>query len=57
MKSVQRSTGRSATAVAAYRHACRLECHREGRVHDCRAKTGVEHSLLVVPEGRAGVGA
>jgi hypothetical protein len=50
VKTVQRSAGRSATAAAAYRHAERIECHREGRVHDYRAKQGVEHSFLVVPE-------
>ncbi len=51
VKAVKRSAGRSATAAAAYRHAERIECHREGRVHDYRAKQGVEHSFIVVAEG------
>ena len=50
VKSVQRSAGRSATAAAAYRHAERIECDREGRVHDYRAKQGVEASFIVAPE-------
>ncbi len=50
VKSVQRSAGRSATAAAAYRHAERIECHREGRTHDYRAKQGVEASFIVAPE-------
>ena len=49
VKSVQRSAGRSATAAIAYRAAERIECQREGRVHDYRAKAGVEASLLVLP--------
>ena len=51
VKTVKRSAGRSATAAAAYRHAERIECQREGRVHDYRAKSGVEHSFIVVGEG------
>ena len=50
VKSVRRSEGRSATAAAAYRHAERVLCEREGRVHDYRAKAGVEHSFIVAPE-------
>ncbi len=50
VKTVQRSAGRSATAAAAYRHAERIACQREGRVHDYRAKSGVEHSFIVAPE-------
>ncbi len=49
VKTVQRSAGRSATAAAAYRHAERIACDREGRVHDYRAKAGVEHSFIVAP--------
>jgi hypothetical protein len=49
VKSVQRSAGRSATAAAAYRHACRIDCEREGRTHDYTRKAGVEASLLVLP--------
>ena len=50
VKTVKRSAGRSATAAAAYRHAERIECQREGRVHDYRAKSGVEHSFILAPE-------
>ena len=50
VKSVRRSEGRSATAAAAYRHAERVLCEREGRVHDYRAKSGVEHSFIVAPD-------
>ena len=50
VKSVRRSEGRSATAAIAYRTAERIECQREGRVHDYRAKAGVEASFIVVPE-------
>lgn len=51
VKTVQRSAGRSATAAVAYRTAERIACEREGRVHDYRARSGVEQSFLVVPEG------
>ncbi|TNC44698.1 molybdopterin-guanine dinucleotide biosynthesis protein MobA [Rubellimicrobium rubrum] len=50
VKTVQRSAGRSATAAIAYRTASRVVCEREGRVHDYRAKAGVEASLLLVPK-------
>ena len=50
VKSVQRSAGRSATAAIAYRAAERIECQREGRVHDYRAKEGVEDSFIVAPD-------
>jgi hypothetical protein len=50
VKTVQRSAGRSATAAIAYRTASRVVCEREGRVHDYRAKAGVETSSIVTPE-------
>ena len=50
VKTVRRSQGRSATAAAAYRSACRILCEREGRVHDYGRKGGVEATLLIVPE-------
>ena len=50
VKTVKRSAGRSATAAAPYRHAARITCEREGRVHDYRAKSGVEHSFTVAPD-------
>ena len=49
VKAVKRSAGRSATAAAAYRHAERITCEREGRVHDYRAKAGVEASFILAP--------
>lgn len=36
-----------ATAAAAYRHAERIACERIGRVHDYRAKAGVEASFIL----------
>jgi len=50
VKSVRRSEGRSATAAIAYRTASRVVCEREGRVHDYRAKAGVEASFIVVAD-------
>lgn len=51
MKPVSRSNGRSAVASAAYRAAERLTNERDGITHDFRAKQGVEHSEIVLPEG------
>jgi len=51
VKPVARSAGRSATAAAAYRAAERIECEREGRVHDYSRKQGVEHTEIIVPDG------
>ena len=45
-----RSNGRSATAAAAYRACDRIECEREGRVHDYRAKGGLEATGIVIPD-------
>lgn len=53
MKPVARSGGRSAVAAAAYRSATRIENQRDGLVHDFRAKQGVEHTEIVIPEGVA----
>lgn len=50
VKTIKRSAGRSATAAAAYRAGERIDCQREGRVHDYTAKQGVEDSFIVVPE-------
>ena len=50
VKTVKRSAGRSAVAAAAYRAAERIACEREGRVHDYGRKTGVEATILVLPE-------
>jgi hypothetical protein len=49
VKAVSRKAGRSATAAAAYRAAERIECDREGRVHDYSRKQGVEHAEIIVP--------
>ena len=49
VKTVKRSAGRSATAAAAYRAAERIDCAREGRVHDYTRKGGVEEAFIVAP--------
>ncbi len=49
VKAVSRKSGRSATAAAAYRAAERIECNREGRVHDYSRKQGVAHAEIIVP--------
>jgi hypothetical protein len=48
---VSRKDGRSATAAAAYRACCVIECEREGRTHDYTRKQGLEASAIVLPEG------
>lgn len=47
VKPVQRSAGRSATAAAAYRAGCVIECEREGRTHDYSRKGGIIESGIV----------
>ena len=49
VKTVKRFAGRSATAAAAYRSAERIDCEREGRVHDYTRKTGVEEVFILAP--------
>lgn len=49
-KQVQRSSGRSSVAAAAYRSAERLIDERTGLVHDYTDKRGVEHSRIYTPE-------
>ena len=51
VKTIKRSAGRSATAAAAYRSASLILCDREGRVHDYSRKAGVEHAVILAPEG------
>ena len=51
VKSVSRSTGRSAVAAIAYRAGVCLENERDGLVHDYTRRGGVEDTLMVVPEG------
>ena len=53
VKSVSRSTGRSAPAAAAYRTATRIENQRDGLVHDYTRRGGVEDAFLVLPDGAA----
>src|SRR3954454_19635545 len=48
---VQRSQGDSATARAAYRACCVIECEREGKTHDYSRKQGREEGGIDVPEG------
>ena len=40
---------RSATAAAAYRACCVIDCDREGRTHDYTNKAGLEASEIVLP--------
>ena len=47
---IGRSSGRSATAAAAYRAGQRIEDHETGLVHDYTAKRGVLHTEILAPE-------
>ena len=51
VKSVSRSTGRSAVAAAAYRSGDCLENERDGLMHDYTRRGGVEDTFIVTPEG------
>ncbi|HEX2813602.1 MAG TPA: Ti-type conjugative transfer relaxase TraA [Sphingopyxis sp.] len=48
---ISRTQGRSAVGAAAYRAGERLHDERLDRDHDFRAKSGVEHSEILLPEG------
>ena len=50
VKTIKRSAGRSATAAAAYRSGERIDCEREGRMHDYTRKTGIEETFILAPE-------
>ena len=50
-KMISRSSGRSATAAAAYRAAERIPDHRQGLVHDYSKRSGVLHSEILAPDG------
>ncbi len=50
VKTIKRSAGRSATAAAAYRVGDRIECQREGRVHDYTRKQGIEETFILTPK-------
>ena len=51
INAVSRSHGDSATARAAYRACCVIECEREGRTHDYSRKRGRDVSAITLPEG------
>jgi hypothetical protein len=51
VKSISRSSGRSAVAAAAYRGAERLHDELLDRDHDFTNKDGVIHSKVLLPEG------
>ncbi len=48
---ISRAAGRSAVSAAAYRAGERLHDERLDRDHDFRARAGVEHSEIMLPEG------
>ncbi len=48
---IGRTSGRSAVAAAAYRAGERLHDERLDRDHDFRARSGVEHSEILLPDG------
>lgn len=50
VKVISRSSGRSATAAAAYRAGVLIADSRDGVVHDYRRKTGIVRSFLVAPK-------
>ncbi|UUV08739.1 MobQ family relaxase [Ruegeria sp. YS9] len=50
VKTIKRSAGRSSTAAAAYRAGERIECQREGRLHDYTAKRGIAETFILTPE-------
>jgi hypothetical protein len=50
VKSISRSSGRSAVAAAAYRSGERLLNERDGRAHDFKARSGVVSSFIAAPE-------
>lgn len=49
VKTVSRSTGRSATGAAAYRAGAEITDERTGLIHDYTRKQGVEHSAIILP--------
>ena len=50
VKPISRSSGRSATAAAAYRAAERIDDQRTGQIHDYTRKGGVESADIVLPD-------
>jgi uncharacterized membrane protein len=55
VKTVSRSSGRSAVAAAAYRSAGRFCDERTGVVHNYTRKVGIAHTQIVAPAGTAAV--
>jgi len=53
VKPVSRSSGRSATAAAAYRNAERIIDERTGEIHDYTRRSGVDHVESFAPVGMA----
>ena len=51
MQPISRSAGRSATAAAAYRAACKVIDERTGEIHDYTRKGGVLSAQLILPGG------
>ncbi|WP_312283629.1 MobQ family relaxase [Candidatus Igneacidithiobacillus taiwanensis] len=49
VKTISRSSGRSATGAAAYRAGVKITDNRTGEIHDYTRKKGVEHAELVLP--------
>lgn len=56
VKPVSRSSGRSATAAAAYRNAERITDERTGEIHDYTRRSGVDHVEAFAPHGVAAQG-
>jgi ATP-dependent exoDNAse (exonuclease V) alpha subunit len=50
VKTISRSSGRSATAAAAYRAGVEIADKRTGEIHDYTRKSGVDFIKLVLPE-------
>lgn len=50
VKTISRSSGRSATAAAAYRAGAKIIDHRTGITHDYRRKNGVESAHIILPK-------
>lgn len=48
-KAISRSTGRSATAAAAYRSGTEIADQRTGEMHDYSRKSGVLHTEIIAP--------
>ena len=51
VKAISRSSGRSATAAAAYRAGVAVTDERTGQIHDYTAKGGVESADIILPDG------